>query len=401
MLSYDEALAQVLRIVPEPRTEIVTLGRSLGRVLAEDCFADRNVPPFDKALMDGFAVRGKDLERGWKRFHVIGEAAAGAPCDLVAGPAEAVRIMTGAPLPEGTDSVIPVEDTERVEPLEFVIHRTFRRGVNVRLEAAEVQREALVLERGSRIGSAQIGVLGMFGHSTVPVYQRPRVAVASTGDELVDVSAQPGPAQIRDSNGPLLAAQVRAAGLLSPSTERLADSPKAVETYLEAHTEEDLLIFSGGLSMGAHDYVHKVLKQGGVTVLFHKVAIKPGKPLLVARRRHQLIFGLPGNPVSSWVTFQVFVQPVVAKWTGIPLPGRRTFRLALATAVSQRPGRLFFAPGRLLQGPSGLEVEPVRTLGSSDLVAFASAEVLFCIPADCASIEPGTLVDVIPLPDRR
>lgn len=401
MLSYNEALSAMLRIIPQPEAEVVPLEKALGRVLAADCFADRDVPPFDKALMDGYAVRSRDLERGWRRFHIIGEAAAGAPCDLEAGPAEAVRIMTGAPLPPGTDSVIPVEDTEPVEPMEFVLGAKCETGANVRLEASEVQRESLVLEHGSLLGSSQIGVLAMFGKSGVSVYRRPLIVIASTGDELVDVSVVPGPAQIRDSNGPLLAAQVRSLGLDAPPTRRLKDSPEEVATFLDEHRAQDLLIFSGGLSMGEHDYVHQVLKQGGATVLFHKVAIKPGKPLLVARRDSQLIVGLPGNPVSSWVTFQMFVAPAIRKWMGMREPIAPTFRLPLSRAVKQRPGRLFFAPGRLSQGANGLEVTPIQTLGSSDLVAFAGAEILFCIPADRDSIDSGALVEVVFLPALR
>jgi molybdopterin molybdotransferase len=401
MLSYAEALSTVLRVIPQPKAEVVPLDRAFGRVLADDCLADRNVPPFDKALMDGYAVRSRDLQRGWRRFHIIGEAAAGAPCDLEAGPAEAVRIMTGAPLPPGTDSVIPVEDTELVEPLEFVLGGVCEVGANVRREASEVERESLVLEHGLLLGSPQIGVLAMFGKSTVSVYRRPLAIVASTGDELVDVSVVPGPAQIRDSNAPLLAAQVLSLGLEEPATRRLADSPEEVEEFLDEHQTQDFVIFSGGLSMGQRDYVHQVLKRGGATVLFHKVAIKPGKPLLVARRESQLIFGLPGNPVSSWVTFQMFVAPAIQKWMGLQRPTRPVFRLPLSETVKQRPGRLFFAPGRLSQGATGLEVSPIRTLGSSDLVAFARAEVLFFIPADRESLEAGTLVDVVLLPERR
>ncbi len=401
MLSYHEALTLVLQLIPEPRTEVLPLAQALGRVLAEPCVADRDVPPFDKALMDGYAVRSRDLERGWRRFRVIGESAAGAPCEVHAGPAEGVRIMTGAPVPTETDTVIPVEDTELVEPMEFVVHGEIKLGANIRSRAAEVREGSLVLERGSPLNSPRIGVLATFGKALVSVFCLPQVAVASTGDEVVDVASIPGPAQIRDANGPLLEAQLRTLGLAPPRLQHLPDTPEAVEDFLEARDSEDFLIFSGGLSMGDHDYVHQVLKRGGATVLFHKVAIKPGKPLLVARRGHQLIFGLPGNPVSSWVTFQMFVRPAIRKWMGCPHPIAPTLRLPLSQTVKQRPGRLFFAPGRLTQGPGGPQVTPVQTLGSSDLIAFSRAEVLFQIPADCASIEAGSLVEVVLLPEQR
>ncbi len=399
MLSYDEALSQVLRVVPAPRTEPVPLDRALGRILAGECRADRDVPPFDKALMDGYAVRSLDLERGWKRFHIIGEAAAGVPCELEPGPAEGVRIMTGAPLPPGTDTVIPVEETELVEPLEFVTGSALPRGANVRPRAAEVPRGRVVLEAGSPLGSARIGVLASFGVASVEVYRRPRVALASTGDEVVAVDAMPSAAQIRDANGPLLSAQVEALGLEPPTSQLLPDTPEAVEAFLDAHRSEELLLLSGGLSMGKHDYVHQVLKVCGATVLFHKVAIKPGKPLLVARREGQLIFGLPGNPVSSWVTFHLFVRPAARKWMGRPDAVGPSWRLPLSEAVTQHPGRLFFAPGRLSPAAEGLAVTPVPTLGSSDLAAFSAADALFCIPADRDSLPAGALVDVLPLAD--
>jgi molybdopterin molybdotransferase len=393
MLSYEHALQLILDRIPAPSRESVPVTRALGRVLAEDVAADIDLPPFRRAVMDGFALRSKDLERGWFRLRVVGEAAAGAGLAPRVGPAEAVRIMTGAPVPAGADAVQRVELTEALEGNEVLVREPVAAGTYVQEAAAEVRRGDRVLSAGQEIGPPQVGVLASFGRSSVRVYRTRGAALIPTGDELVEIGATPAFGQIRNANGPMLLAQARRAGLRARLLTPAGDDPRALREVVRRNRRVDILVFSGGLSMGERDYVRGVLEEEGVEVVFHRVAVKPGKPVLFGRRGAQLIFGLPGNPVSTFVTFELFVRPAARRWMGLsaPVPARAR----LQDRIRHRPGRLFFKPGRCDLSEGRMLVRPLDTGGSSDITGFARANCLIMVPADREVLEAGETVSFL------
>jgi molybdenum cofactor synthesis domain-containing protein len=395
MLSYSEALELLLGAVPGPVEESVRIETALGRCLAEDVVADMDLPPFDKSLVDGFALRSRDLARGWYRLTILGESAAGEPCQYEVGPAEAVRIMTGAVVPAGADAVQMVEHTEELSPREVIVQSRVEAGEHVLKQAAEIRKGSSLLKKGSNLDPASIGLLAAMGRTTVRVHRVPTAVVASTGNELVPAGQALGPGQIRDSNSPVLTSLVEGAGMKLSVAEVLKDDADEVKRFLERHQREDLLLISGGLSMGDRDFVHRVIKEGEAEVLFHKVAVKPGKPVLAARRGSQLILGLPGNPVSSLVTFHIFVRPAVRRFQGFLAVRHQSIRIPLDEPVSQKPGRLFFKPGKLVFGQEGLSVKPLGMQGSSDLAGIVASDALIQVPADCERLERNTLVNAL------
>ncbi len=400
MLSYEEALKKLLSQTPEPRPEAVPLARALGLVLAEAVHADMDLPPFRKSFMDGYALRTADLEGGVGRHAVAGVVAAGQPPGQHCEAGQAWQIMTGAAVPDGADAVQMVEKTRR--PGDWVeILDPVAAGENVAPQGSEVRTGRQVLEAGRRLGAAEIGVLATFGVTEVAAYRRLRAAIVSTGDELVGIERAPRPGQIRNSNAHMLAAQCRLAGLQAEILPTVGDDPGPIRETIRAGLEgRDLLILSGGVSMGEFDYVHRVLGEQGIEIFFHKAAIKPGKPLIVGRRGEQMVFGLPGNPVSSFVTFEVFARPALRKWMGLQrlsLPRRRA---RLAETIRHKTGRLFFMPALTRETPEGLEAAPIETRGSADLVAFAPCNALLLFPAEVEEISAGAEVEVMLLECR-
>lgn len=397
MLSYTEALERVLTGVPEPVVETVALPVSLGRVLAAQITADSDLPAFPKALMDGYALRSGDIAAGWNRLRVIGQAPAGSSPKWRVGPGEAVRIMTGAPVPEGADSVQKVESTEDLGNREVLIKGAVNPGDNMLPRGAEAGSGDPVLEKGDRVGPVQVGILATFGVTRVPVFRLPDVAILTTGDELVAAHKLPGSGEIRNSNEEMLSAQARQLGLDPVVKGPLRDELDCVTQVLRELVEPEVLVLSGGLSMGDYDYVHRSLGELGVNVVFHKAALKPGKPILFAKRDRQMIFGLPGNPVSSFVTFELFVRPAVRKLMGFGRWGLKECRVRLQKDICQKPGRLFFKPGRLELEAQPPGVTPLETAGSGDLVAFSAADCLIKVPAERSKLERGSEVAVLVL----
>jgi len=395
MLTYSDALELLLAAVPDSEPETVPIRPALGRCLAEDILTDTDLPPFNKALVDGFALRARDLARGWYRLTIVGEAAAGEPCPYSIGPAEAARIMTGGVIPDGADAVQMVEQSEELSPREVIIKAKVVQGDHILKAGAEAKKGTRVLEKGSSLGPADIGVLAAVGRTYVTVYRRPTAVVVATGNELVVAGQALGPGQIRDSNTPMLACLGEEAGVKVIQAAALKDTAESVKVFLDKHHSADLLLISGGLSMGEKDFVHQVIKEEEGELLFHKVAVKPGKPVLAARRGNQLIIGLPGNPVSSLVAFQIFVHPVIRRMQGFGAATPQPVRAKLVEGISQKPGRLFFKPGKLVHEGGPLSVRPLETRGSADLVGAARADALIQVPADCERLEKGEIVDAL------
>ena len=394
LLPYEDALERILAQCPSPAAVRLPVGRCLDRVLASAVHADADVPPFDKSFMDGFAVRSADVRNVPARLAVVGEVAAGADSLPSVAPGETVRIMTGAPVPADTDAVQMVEESRMVDESTVEILKTVAPGANVSKQGREVAKGSVVLEAGRLIGPAEIGVLASFGQARPEVFRPLSAAVVSTGDELVPVEAQPRFGQIRNSNGPMISALCRRLGLKVESEVSVGDDPECIAEVIRSGLKFDLLLLSGGVSMGEYDFVHHVLEQEGASLIFHKAAVKPGKPICVGRRGSTLAFGLPGNPVSAFVTFQLFVRPLVRRWMGFESVSLRRIEATLTQAVSHKPGRTFFKPART-DWSGTLRVTPVETGGSADLTGFARADSLLVIPSHVSGIAAGARVSVL------
>ena len=317
MISIERGLELVTSVAAENARpdwmppESVALGDSLSRILREDVVADADSPPFDKAIRDGFAVRSEDVAQVPATLNVIGESRAGAGADVTVGRGQCCEIMTGAPMPAGADSVVMVERSERPSAEMVKILKSARVGEGMLGRGAEAHRGDTLLKAGKKIGLADIGLLASAGKDRVQLSTRPRVAIVATGDELVEVAHTPAAGQIRNSNSYTLFVQCQLAGaaplLLGIARDNLADLRDKIKRGLES----DVLLVSGGVSMGKYDLVEGVFAEFGVKVFFDKVAMKPGKPTVFGYRDRCFVFGLPGNPVSTMVAFHLFVRPVI------------------------------------------------------------------------------------------
>ena len=397
MITVDQALGVVLDHIRPLPAEVVPLGEARGRVLAEDIRADIDLPPFDRARMDGYAVRAADVGTAPVELRLIGEVAAGIAFQGRVGPGEAVKIFTGAPIPDGADAVQKVEVTRAkgnaVEILEPVTQGQF-----ITPRASEVAAGQMVSEARGEIGPAEMSVLASFGYGHVRVGRRPRIAVISTGSELVEVSSRPSAAQIRNSNSYALATYAECAGAIIERLGTVEDTPEATrDAIIRAAECSNAVITSGGVSMGDYDLVKAALRELGAEIYFDRVIIRPGKPIVFARLNDTWIFGLPGNPVSTSVTFNVFVRPAIRKMQGESSPLLPQVRARLARFVRDSSSRRSYLPARLYLRDGQAAAEPLRWGGSSDLVAFMRANSLIIVPEDTHAIEEGALVDVMVL----
>jgi molybdopterin molybdotransferase len=398
MISVDEALEVVLRETGILSAERVALGDAAGRVLAEDVFADADQPPFAKAMMDGFALRSKDVRLAPAELEVIEEIPAGRLPIRSLEMGQAARIMTGAPLPEGADAVQMVEKTEPARGGRWIrILETVGSGAHVAPKGQELKAGQRVLAPGDTLTPARLGLLSGVGQGMILAHRRPRVAVAPTGDELVSWNATPGPGQIRNTNGPALAAACRQLGAEVLELGIIRDEAAALEECLHKGLKTDLLLLSGGVSMGTYDLVERALDQEGVEIFFRKVAIRPGKPAVFGRKGSCLVFGLPGNPVSSLVVFQVLAAASLRKMQRAARPEGRGIEAILEEPVCQHPGRTSYLPGTLHFEGDSARIHPIPTTGSADLPAYSRANALFVIPADRDRLEAGERTRVIVL----
>jgi molybdenum cofactor synthesis domain-containing protein len=399
-------VAEAIRIVVEKAeplaAERVPLDEALGRVLAEEVFADTDLPPFDRAQMDGYAVRSADLRETPARLRVVGEAAAGSGWRGTLHAGEAVRIMTGAPLPAGADSVQQVEVTREEEANSFVlVERATEPGQFYAPRASEIRRGERVLAAGEEINAARMAVLASFGYAEVPVRGRPRVAVLATGTELVQVAERPGEDQIRDSNSYSLAAYARLAGAVVERLPFAGDDPDLLRVEIEgAAARSDVVVLSGGVSMGRYDFTKAALHALGAELFFERVALRPGKPTVFARLPGgALVFGLPGNPVSVSVTFNLFARTALRALQGAPVAAPFEETAVLARPARGAAERASYLPAALSTDPEGrLLAEPLKWGGSSDFVAFARADALVIVPAGVKVVEAGSVVKVVRLP---
>jgi molybdopterin molybdotransferase len=382
MLPVEDALRIVLDHTPRLEAEEVELADAPGRILAEDVRADADMPPFDRSAMDGYAVRASDVAGAPVVLEVAGQVRAGQYPDRPLPPRQAMQVMTGAPVPEGATAVQPVEKTRavdggaRVEILEVV-----DTGAHIARQGCEVAAGDVVLQAGRAIDPATTAVLAAVGKARVKVGRRPTVSVLVTGDELVDVWDAPGRGRIRNSNGYAVMAQARLAGASARSLGVVPDQADRIADAVRQGFASDVLVISGGVSEGAFDLVEEVLARFDVGLLFTRVAIKPGAPLVFGRRGDKLVFGLPGNPVSAQVTFDVFVRAALLRMQGSRVVSRPRVEVTLLDPMTNRSGRTNHLPARIRVQDGRLVAARIPTAGSADVVAHAAANGLVVLEA--------------------
>lgn len=401
MLEVADALAVVMQHARPLRPVAVPLGPAvLNRVLAVDVIADRDSPPFAKSLRDGYAVRAADCV-GVAELRVIEEIAAGVIPKETVGAGECARIFTGAPIPDGADAVVMQEDTEVAGARVRITDTAVRPGQYVFPRGAEMRAGDVVVAAGTRLTPAAVGVLASVGCVEVPAFPWPRVSVLATGDELVDVTAKPAAGQIRNSNGPMLVAQAVGAGAVARDGGIARDTADELRAKIgEALAGSDVVLLAGGVSAGKFDLVPGVLQELGVEPHFHKVRMKPGKPLFFGTTGDSLVFGLPGNPVSAFVCFELFVRPALRKLAGDLNPGPRIIPLPLATAVAESNDRPTYRPATLEPADAGWAVRPLPWAGAPDLRGLQPADALMVLPAGEARFDPGMSVPVVIFGER-
>jgi len=402
MISVAEAIQIVRQQTAVLPAERVELPRALGRVLAQNVVADSDLPPFNRSQMDGYAVRADDVKYAPVRLRIAGESAAGRGWHNQLEEGQAVRIMTGAPVPEGADSVQQVELTHELKDGTVVeLLESVETGKHIVARGAEIKAGEIVANTGTTISAATMAVLAAFGYATVEVFRRPRVGVLATGTELVDVDQKPGQDQIRDSNNYSIGAYAELSGATVERLPLTGDETSLLQRQIaEAAERCDVIVTSGGVSMGVYDLTKSTLKELEAEIFFERIAIRPGKPTVFARLPNgTFVFGLPGNPVSVSVTFNLFARTALLAMQGAAEPALKQETAVLARGVKGTADRESYLPAQLTTNDDAqLIAFPLKWGGSSDFVAFAVATGLVIVPAGVKSIEAGSLVNVLRLP---
>lgn len=395
MHTVSQAYAILDGAVAASAPEPVPLADALGRVLAGDVVSDVDWPPFDTSAMDGYALCTRDASGEARRRERPGLVAAGdgIPPPLENG--EAVRLMTGAPLPPGADAVVPIEESHReVGVVRF--DREPRAGAHLRLRGESIAAATVLLREGRRLDPSAVALAALAGADPVNVRRRPRVAIATTGNELVPAREKPGAGRLRDSNGPMLAALCQARGWPATLRAPVADEASAVERlFAGADGDFDVLLTSGGVSAGDLDLLPPAAQRAGWEILFHRVSVRPGKPIAFARRNGRFWFGLPGNPVSASACFHLFVRRALDRFEGAENVGAAHVRARLTRDVPPAGPRETYRDARFSDGEADRLVEPLDSAGSHDLLSHARANALIRIPAGGDALPAGSIVTCV------
>lgn len=401
MLSFTDARQKVVEVIaamqPHPAAETVDLVRAAGRVLAKPVAADRDYPPFPRSTRDGFAVRSADAPKPGATLRRVGEIKAGGSYDGTLAVGECVHIMTGAPLPAGADAVVMIEFAKLdATGGRVTLERAATAGQNFVVRGSEARAGEELLAAGTRLGYAEMALAAQVGCAQVRVTVPPRVAILSTGDEVVDVSATPGPFQVRNGNGIALETLVAQAGARPVPLGNAVDEMDVLRRAVEKGLEADVLVLSGGVSMGKYDLVEKVLAELGAEFFFDGAAIRPGRPAVFGRCQGKPVFGLPGNPVSTMVTFQLFVVPALDLLSGTAARPLKIAGARLSHALREKGGLTHFLPARLDWTHGEPVVAAMAWQGSGDTVTLARANALLVVPADRPEWETGEWIGVVP-----
>ena len=402
MISVAEAIQIIIEHTKPLGTERVSLDDSLGRVLAEDVLADSDLPPFDRSQMDGYAVRSEDTKEAPVRLRIVGESAAGKGWHHEMDAGQAVRIMTGAPVPVGADAVQQVEVTHELKDNTVVeVLESVDIGRSIVPRGSEILKGETVLRSGTILNPAMTAVLASFGYAQVEVGKRPKVSVLATGSELVKVDQTPGQDQIRDSNNYSIGAYAVRAGAVIERLPLIGDDTASLKkTISNAAKKSDVVVTSGGVSMGVYDFTKTALQELGAELFFERVALRPGKPTVFGRLPNgTFVFGLPGNPVSVSVTFNLFARTALLALQGVAEPSLKSEIGLLAKPVKGSIDRESYLPAQLTTNDDGqLVVFPLKWGGSSDFVAFALATALVNVPAGTGTLASDSFVKVVRLP---
>jgi molybdopterin molybdotransferase len=398
MQSIAEALASMMPAFSPLGEEEVSLLEAVGRTLSRDVTARLDLPSFDNSAMDGYAVRAADVAGASvdqpAQLEVRGESRAGGPLPSALVPGTACRIFTGAAMPSGADAVVIQEDTRRDGDVVEVLEASDV-GKHVRARGSDVRSDARLLERGARILVGELGLLASQNIERVHVYKRPKVALLSTGDELRELGQSVEPGAIVNSNVYVLAEMLRQVGVEPIPYPAAPDVLSDIEAALRKALEADVVITMGGVSVGEYDLVHRAYQALGIEPAFWKVRIKPGKPLTFALHDGTPVIGIPGNPISAMVTFEVFVAPCLRAMLGDPAPHPQPVKARLADGYRRRPGRVEIARGRAVRDGDEIVVHLHGKQGSGSLPSFVGVNALVVLPADRGVLEPGEAVDAI------
>jgi molybdopterin molybdotransferase len=397
MISYEAALSRILAVIRPLGLEKINFLDTLGRVIGEDIVASRPIPPKDNSAMDGYALRSADICGASRErpvvLDVIEDIPAGAIPQKRIGQGQAARIMTGAPVPEGADAVLRMEDTEK-EGQAVRIFVEVPAGQDIRWAGEDVRPGETVITRGDMIRPAEIGMLAALGRSFISVHQKPRVAILATGDELVDVDETPSSWQIISSNSYATAAQVLDCGAIPLQIGIAKDTREDLAAKLQSALRADLIISSGGVSVGDYDLVKDVMREMGNHMQFWQVAMRPGKPLAFGDINGIPLFGLPGNPVSSMVSFEQFVRPSLLKMMGHRNLFRRTIQAVLTVSIEKKKGARHFIRARITFEDDRYLAVSTGEQGSGILKSMVKANGLIVLPEDTASVKVGEMVTV-------
>lgn len=401
MLSFEQARQLVITDtqshLTSPQASLLPVDDALGHVLAQEIRADREYPPFHRSTRDGYAVCARAATKS-STLRCVGEIKAGDTVFAPLDPGTCIQIMTGAAVPPGADAVVMIEFTRRSGDA-VTFDRDTQPGQNIVPQGSEAHAGDLILRPGLRLGFAELAVAAQVGAANLLCSQKPRVAILCTGDEVVPVIETPGPFHIRNSNSVSLAAQVRLAGGQPVPLGNALDRVDDLSAKIELGFQHDILVLSGGVSMGRYDLVETVLKSFSAEFLFDAVAIRPGKPAVFGRCRDKLVFGLPGNPVSTMVTFQLFVTPAIDLLGGAPARPLPLLNATLSQALNEKPGLTHFLPARLEWAADSPHVHALPWQGSGDIATLSRANCFLVVPADRHDISSGEIVSVLPRPD--
>ncbi len=387
MIEYRKARELMLAEAQTRGTEQVPTPEASERVLAEDVPAGISSPPFDKAAMDGYAVRGEDVTDLPVELEVVGEVFAGDTPAASVGPGQAAAIATGAPVPEGADTVVMVEHTEEVAEHRVRVDRLS--GANICAEGEDVREGEILLRPGRVLGALEVGVAAAAGHASLRVYRRPSTALLCTGTEVVEPGAEPVPGQIYNANGPMLSA------LMRPLSEEfrylgvVGDERERLRRLLRDGLEADLLLISGGVSVGPYDLVPETLRQVGVREVFHKIAVKPGKPTFFGMAGETLVIGMPGNPQSCFVIFKMLVEGALAAMGGVPEPPPSLRTGRMGESFNNKPARMNVMPCAIREAEERHLIFRHPYHGSADIVGPAEADGYFIVPRGTERVEEG------------
>ena len=398
LIKVDEALDAILKIIPTLTVEEIKLTETLNRVLAEDICSDVDIPLTDNSAMDGYAVRASDIQgascENPKTLEVIDDVRAGFLSSKKLGKNQAIRIMTGATVPSGADSVVMVEYTEKEGKDKVKISIEVNPGVNIRRVGEDIKNGELVLSKGILLNSAHIGILASLGKAKIKVRRRPKIAVLATGDEVIDIEEKLEPGKLRSSNTYTLYSQILKLGGIPKNLGIAKDKPEELEEKLKEGLDCDMILTSGGVSVGDYDFVKFILAKMGTDIKFWKVAMKPGKPLVFGMIQGKPIFGLPGNPVSSMISFEVFVRPTILKMSDQNIDNRKEVDAVLEEDVKKKKGIRYFVRAQTRWEDGVYFTRTTGPQGSGILKSMARANSLIILPEEEEGIEKGIRVTV-------